>query len=329
MEKPMTRRFIAIAIALLGVLLIAAPAVAQQYPSRTVTIIVPYPGGGPTDETARVIAQSLQGKLKQGFIVVDVSGGGAIIGAEKVARATPDGYTLLLHNLQISANVTLYEKLPFDTLKDFAPVMLVNRNPLVLVGRNTLAPDTLTELVTLMKKQPMKAAIPGYGTTGHLATSLFAQEAGANLDQIPYRGAAPALTDLMGGQIDLFFATPQSVVQLVATEKLKAYGVTAKEKLPEFPGADSIPAVFGPKLDVVYWQALFAPGGTPDAVITTLNDALQETVSDPAIVKIWAEQDVSPFPKDQRSPEAASALLKSEIARWGQVIRDNNIHIEQ
>ena len=325
----MTRRFIAVAIALLGVLLIAAPAVAQQYPSRTVTIIVPYPGGGPTDETARVIAQSLQGKLKQGFIVVDVSGGGAIIGAEKVARATPDGYTLLLHNLQISANVTLYKTLPFDTVKDFAPVMLVNRNPLVLVGRNTLAPNTLTELVSLMKTQQMKAAIPGYGTTGHLATSLFAQEAGASLDQIPYRGAAPALTDLMGGQIDLFFATPQSVVQLVATGKLKSYGVTAKEKLPEFPSADSFPAVFGPKLDVIYWQALFAPGGTPNAVITTLNEALQETVSDPAIVKIWAEQDVSPFPKDQRSPAAASALLKSEIARWGQVIRDNNIHIEQ
>jgi len=329
MEKPMTRRFIAIAIALLGVLLIAAPAVAQQYPSRTVTIIVPYPGGGPTDETARVIAQSLQGKLKQGFIVVNVSGGGAIIGAEKVARATPDGYTLLLHNLQISANVTLYKTLPFDTVKDFASVMLVNRNPLVLVGRNTLAPNTLTELVSLMKTQQMKAAIAGYGTTGHLATSLFAQEAGTGLDQIPYRGAAPALTDLMGSQVDLFFATPQSVVQLVATGKLKAYGVTAKEKLPEFPSAVSIPAVFGPKLDIVYWQALFAPGGTPDAVITTLNEALQETVSDPAIVKLWAEQDVSPFPKDQRSPTAAGVLLKSEIARWGQVIRDNNIHIEQ
>ena len=117
-------------------------------------------------------------QLKQSFIVENIGGGGAIIGAEKVARATPDGYTLLLHNLQISANVTLYKTLPFDTVKDFAPVMLVNRNPLVLVGRNTLEPNTLTELVALMKKQPMKAAIPGYGTTGHLATTLFAQEAG-------------------------------------------------------------------------------------------------------------------------------------------------------
>src|SRR5579864_2051911 len=239
MEKPMTRRFIAVVIALLCVLLIAAPAVAQQYPSRTVTIIVPYPAGGPTDETARVIAQSLQGKLKQGFIVVDVSGGGAIIGAEKVARATPDGYMLLLHNLQISANVSLYKKLPFDTVKDFAPVMLINRNPLVLVGRNTLAHNTLPELVALMRTQRLKAAIPGYGATGHLATTLLAQEAKAQIDQIPYRGAAPAITDLLGGHVDLFFATPQSVVQHVATGQLKAYGITSSDKLPGFANVES------------------------------------------------------------------------------------------
>lgn len=325
----MRRHFAAAAMAVLGLLGVWTPGLAQQYPSRTVTIVVPYPAGGPTDETARVVAQSLVAQLKQNFIVEDVSGGGAIIGAEKVAHASPDGYTLLLHNLQISANVTLYKKLPFDTVKDFVPVMLINRNPLVLVGRSTLAPNTLTDLVALMKKQQLKAAIPGYGTTGHLATTLFAQEAGAKLDQIPYRGAAPAITDLLGGQVDLFFATPQSVVQLVATGKLKAYGLTAKDKLPEFPSAESFPALFGPKLDIVYWQALFAPAGTPGTVVKTLSDALQETISDPAIVKTWAAQDVSAFPKDQRSPVAARAFLASEITRWGEVIRDNNIHLEQ
>jgi tripartite-type tricarboxylate transporter receptor subunit TctC len=231
--------------------------------------------------------------------------------------------------LQISANVTLYKALPFDTLKAFAPVMLINRNPLVLVGRNTLTPSTLKDLVSLMKQRPMKAAVPGYGTTGHLATTLFAQEAGISLDQIPYRGAAPALADLLGGQIDLFFATPQSVVQHVATGALKAYGVTSREKLAEFPTADSFPGMFGPKLDVVYWQAMFVPAKTPDSVINTLNRALQNAVADPAIVKTWAAQDVSVFPPDQRSPAAASALLQSEIVRWSQVIRDNNIHIEQ
>jgi tripartite-type tricarboxylate transporter receptor subunit TctC len=322
-------RFMVLAAAALGLAAMLATAGAQQYPSRNVTIIVPYPAGGPTDETARMVAQSLSTQFKQSFIVEDIGGGGAIIGSEKVARATPDGYTLLIHNLQISANVSLYEKLPFDTVKAFAPVMLINRNPLVLVGRKTLEPSTLRDLVALMKHQTLKAAIAGYGTTGHLATSLFAQEAGVSLDQIPYRGAAPALTDLLGGQVDLFFATPQSVVQQVATGALKAYGVTAKEKLPELPTADSFPLLFGPKLDVVYWQAMFAPAGTPESIIVALNKSLQNAVSDPALVKIWTAEDVSVFPSDQRSPAAASGLLHSEIVRWGQVIRDNNIHIQQ
>jgi tripartite-type tricarboxylate transporter receptor subunit TctC len=316
-------------VAALGLASMLATAATQEYPSRNVTIIVPYPAGGPTDETARMVAQSLSTQLKQSFIVEDIGGGGAIIGSEKVARATPDGYTLLVHNLQIAANVSLYQNLPFDTLKTFTPVMLINRNPLVLVGRHTLEPGTLRDLVALMKQQTLKAAIAGYGTTGHLATSLFAQEAGVSLDQIPYRGAAPAITDLLGGQVDLFFATPQSVVQQVATGALKAYGVTSKEKLPELPTAGSIPLMFGPKLDVVYWQAMFAPAGTPQSVIATLNKALQNAVSDPALVNIWAAEDVSVFASDQRSPAAASALLNSEMARWGQVIRDNKIHIQQ
>jgi tripartite-type tricarboxylate transporter receptor subunit TctC len=197
------RRFAGFATVALSLIAIAATASAQQYPSRNVTIIVPYPSGGPTDETARVVAQSLSTQLGQSFIVEDVSGGGAIIGAEKVAHAIPDGYTLLIHNLQISANVSLNKMLPFDTIKAFAPVMLLNRNPLVLVGRNTLVPNTLEDLIALMKRQRLKAAVPGYGTTGHLTTNLLAQEAGVSLDQIRYRGAAPALTDLLGEQIDL------------------------------------------------------------------------------------------------------------------------------
>src|SRR5689334_21882002 len=162
------------AAAALGLAATLASAAAQQYPSRNVTIIVPYPAGGPTDETARMIAQSLSTQLKQSFIVEDIGGGGAIIGSEKVARATPDGYTLLVHNLQITANVSLYQNLPFDTVKAFAPVMLINRNPLLLVGRNMLEPSTLHDLLALMRQQRLKVAIAGYGTTGHLASTLFA-----------------------------------------------------------------------------------------------------------------------------------------------------------
>ena len=314
--------------ALLGVFAHRA-GVGSQYPSRPVTIIVPYPAGGPVDETARVVAQSLSDKLKQSFIVEDMSGGNTIIGMEKVARATPDGYTLLLHNLQIFANMSLFKTLPFDTLKDFTSVMLINCNPLVLVGRTTLAPATLKDLAALMKTERLKAAIPGFGATGHLATALFAQEAGAKVDLIPYRGAAPALTDLMGGHVDLFFGTPQQLVQQVATGKVKGFGVTSRERLPDLPDMESLVSSLGPKLDIVYWQALYAPAGTPETVIKALNNALQETVSDPSIVKAWAAQDVSPFPERDRTPVASAAFLRSEIDRWGEVIRANDIHLEQ
>ena len=257
------KRILPIALAVVGFLAIAAPVLAQQFPDRTVTIVVPYPAGGPTDQLARVVAEKLSTKFGQNFIVENITGGSTIIGTNRVAHATPDGYTLLLHNLQISANPTLYKSLPFDTEKDLEPIMFINRDPLVLVGRLGLAPNSLNELIILMKKERLRAAIPGYGATGHLTTTLFANVAGFNIDQIPYRGAAPALTDVMGGHVDVFFATPQQVQQQVATGKLKAYGVTQKLTMPEFPHAESMVELLGPKLEIDYWQALFAPSGTP------------------------------------------------------------------
>jgi tripartite-type tricarboxylate transporter receptor subunit TctC len=318
-----------VALAVIGLVAFAAPAPAQQYPNRSVTIIVPYSAGGPTDETARVVARALSEKLKQSFVVQNVTGGGTNIAGNQVAHAAPDGYTLLLHNLAISANVTLYKELPFNTEKDLTPVMFINRNPLVLVGRSTLEPNTLAELVAWMKTNRAKAAIAGYGTTGHLATNLFMQEAKVTADQIPYRGGAPIMTDLLGGHVDLFFGTPQQLAPHVTAGKLKAYGITAKEKSPLLPAAESFVQLLGPKFEIQYWQALFAPAGTPEAVINLLNSELQQIVSDPAVLKVWQAEGVSAFPQDQRSPAAGRALLKSEIARWGQVIRDNNIRIEQ
>jgi len=322
------RVFVAV-LATAGLVAFAVPALAQKYPNRVVTIVVPYPAGGPTDQLARQIADKLSRKFGQNFIVENVAGGGTIIGTNRVAHATPDGYTLLLHNLQVSANPTLYKSLPFDTEKDLEPIMFVNQDPLVLVGRPGLGPNNLNELVALMKKERLKAAIPGYGATGHLTTTLLANVAGVDIDQIPYRGAAPALADVIGGHVDIFFATPQQVLQLVATGKLKAYGVTQKGEMQEFPHATSMVEALGPKLDIHYWQALFAPGGTPPGIIKVLNETLEEVVSDPAILKIWTADGVTAFPKSERSPEAGRKLLKSEMARWGKVIKDNNIHVSQ
>jgi tripartite-type tricarboxylate transporter receptor subunit TctC len=318
------------ALAAVAILAFAAvtPVAAETYPDRTVTIVVPFPAGGPTDELARLAAHGLETRLKGNFIVQNISGGGANIGSNHVAHAAGDGYTLLLHNLAISANVTLYKDLPFDTEKDLRPVMFINRNPLVLVGRESLPPSNLTELVAWMKANHAKFAIPGYGTTGHLATVLFGELANLKFDLIPYRGGTPVVADLLGDHVDLFFGTPQQVGPQVLAGKLKAYGITSTDKLPQLPNVDSFPKMFGPKLDLQYWQALFAPSGTPDAIVNELNSTLEQVVADPAVLKIWAGEGVSAFPKDQRSPAAGRALMKSEIARWGEVIRANNIHLE-
>src|SRR3569832_1698212 len=308
----MIRRTFVLALAAAGLAAGALPAQADDYPSRTVTIIVPYPAGGPTDQAARVVAESLSKQLKQSFIVENVTGGGTIIGTNKVAKAAPDGYTLLLHNLQISANVTLYKNLPFNTEKDLVPVIFVNRNPLVLVGRKDLAADDLNGLLALMKK----------GT-------LLAQEAGVKVDMIPYRGAAPALNDIIGSHVDLFFATPQSIIQQVNAHNMKAYGVTQKASLPELPNVKSFVDKFGEKLDISFWQAVYAPSATPKTVVEKLNAAMQKTLSDPAIVKSWHDQSVEVYPPNERSTAAAAKIMKSEIARWGKVIKDNNIHLDQ
>jgi tripartite-type tricarboxylate transporter receptor subunit TctC len=318
--KLSVRLFLAVLLAACGF-----AAIAQDYPGRTVTIIVPYPAGGPTDQLARVLAPKFSEKLGQNFIVENITGGGTTIATARAARAPKDGHTLLLHNLQISANVALYPKLTFDTEKDLTPVAFINQNPLVLVGRKSLAANTLPELLDTMRKSQLRIAHPGTGSTGHLATSLLAKEAKVEFVGVPYRGAAPALQDITGGHVDLFFATPQSVVQSVATGQMKAYGITSKAASPQFPKVASFVDALGPKLEILYWHALFAPAGTPKGVVDKLSAVLLGVLDDPAVIKAWSETGVAPFAKDQRSPQAAQKLMRSEVARWSQVVRENNI----
>jgi tripartite-type tricarboxylate transporter receptor subunit TctC len=298
---------------------------AQSYPSRPVTIIVPYPAGGPTDQVTRQIAPKMAARLGQNFVVENVSGGGTNIAGLRVARSAPDGYTLFVHNLQIAANVSLYKSLPFDTEKDFLPVAMINSNPLVLVGRKTLVANTLPELVAWMKTTPARMGHPGVGSTGHLATALLAQALGVEVTHIPYRGAAPMLQDTLGGHIDLFFATPQQVVGQFASGEVKVFGITSKETSPQFPGVPSFVTTYGPKMNIDFWQILLAPTGTPKPVVDALDAAVQEALADPEIRKAWAASGMVPYPKAQQTPDGAAAYLKSEIARWGQVVRDNKI----
>ena len=300
-------------------------AFAQDYPAKNVTIIVPYPAGGPTDQLARLLAPRFAEKLGRTFIVENVSGGGTTIGTGRVARAAPDGHTLLLHNLQISANVALYPKLQYDTERDLAAIAFINRNPLVLVGRKTLAPNTLDELIAYMRRTSASMAHPGSGSSGHLATALFAEQARLLPVQVPYRGGAPMVQDLLGDHVDLLFGTPQQLAPLVAAGQVKAYGVTAKETYPQFPGAVALANALGFKLEIFYWHALFAPAATPKAALDKLSAVVQAMLDDAALMKSWADTGVAPYPPEQRSPPGAQALFKSEIARWSQVVRQNHI----
>ena len=312
-------------ITLLAAAVVSAAA-AQDYPAKAVTVIVPFPAGGPTDQVGRVLAAKFSERLGQPFVVENVSGGNTIIATGRLARAAPDGHTLLIHNLQISANVSLYAgKLPYDTERDITPVGFINHNPLVLVGRKALPPNTLPELIAYMRKTSINFAHPGAGTTGYITTALFLQQAKLEALLVPYRGAAPALQDMVGDHVDLFFTTPQSVLPLIHAGKIKAYGITAKEPYAQFPGVASFVDQYGPKLEIQYWHALFAPAATPRAVVEKLNGALQALLDDPATVKSWTASGVLPYAKDERSPQAAEALFRSEIARWGEVVRENHI----
>lgn len=310
-------------VALLACL--AGGAAAQDYPTRLITMIVPYPAGGPTDQLARMLAPRLSEKLGQNVIVENVSGGGTNIGTGRVVNAAADGYTLLLHNLQISANVSLYPKLPFDIEKSLTPVIFINNNPLVLVGRKSLPADTLPELVAWMKKNTAKFAHPGVGATGHLTTSLFAQSIGAEIDLLPYRGAAPALQDIVAGHVDLFYGTPQQVIEVINSGLIKAFGVTARQPLPQLPQVPSMVGAISPKLEILYWHALLVSSGTPKPIVDKLNATMRDIMDEPALLKTWAESSVTAYPKEQRTLEAAGKIMHSEVERWGEVVRANKI----
>lgn len=302
---------------------------AQDFPTKPITLVVPFAPGGATDILARQIAPVMQARLGQPVVVENVSGGGASIAPARVARAAPDGYTVHIHNLAISAMGSLNSKLTFNVQKDLVPVAFVVANPLILFSRGNLPPNNLAELHDWMKKNTAKIANVGVGSTAHLATVVLAQALGVKVDHIPYRGAAPAMTDLLGGHIDMFVTTPVSGHGPLKAGQVKAYGLTQKERLDIMPEVPSLVETFGAQMDFSFWHAVFVPAGTPAPIIAKLNDALQAALDNPDLLKAWAGQGIKPYPKDQRTPEAARKILASEVDRWAKVIRDNDIKIEQ
>jgi tripartite-type tricarboxylate transporter receptor subunit TctC len=322
--------------ALTALLLAACPfatiALAQTYPSRPITLIVPYPPGGATDAIARVIQDSMSQSLGQQLVIDNIGGAGGMIAADRAARAAPDGYTVLLHQVALAAGMTLYPKLAFDAEKDFVAIGLVNTAASTLAARATLPPNNLGELVTWMKEpgQNTKIAHAGVGSFGHLAGVLVAQELvgqaiGATVTQIPYRGAGPALNDLLAGVADLSSISAVVAGPLVNAGKIKAYAIIGRSRFAGLAELPTLGEVGYKKLELDFWHMLLAPAGTPRPIVDRLNAALRHALKDAKVRKTFDEGGMELFPPEEWTPEAASALLKREIKLWGDVIRSNNI----
>ena len=305
----------------------AGAASAQTYPSRSITMFVAFPPGGVDDAVARIVQPALEKALNQTIVVENVGGAGGMIAASRAARAAPDGYTILLHQDALAAGMTLYKDLTFDPVKDFAPVGLINNAVTTFAARPTLSANNLSEFLAWAKQpgRAIKFGHPGVGSFGHLADSLICQELNLTVTQVPYRGAGPALVDLLAGNVDVSIIGGVVAAPLVTGGKLKVYALTGNEEYAGLPGIKTFPELGYKKLDINFWHALFVPAGTPRPIIDKLNAALRTAMADPRVQKTFADGGFAPFPADQMTPEAAGALLKREIPLWGDVIRANHI----
>lgn len=304
-----------------------AIASAQTYPNRPVTMIVAFPPGGADDATARIIQDAMQRALGQPIVIENVAGAGGMVAAARAAHAEPDGYTILLHQNALAAGMTLYPDRTFDAEKDFVTIGLVNTTINTLAGRPTLTPKNFDELLLWMKKpdRTIKVGHPGVGSFGHLGEVLIFQELGIPVIQVPYRGAGPALVDLLAGQVDLGPISAVVARPLINAGKLKAYAVIGSKRFAGLPQLKTMGELGYKNLDIDFWHMLLAPVGTPRPIVNKLNTALRTTLADAKVRSTFAQGGMDEYPADQETPEAASALLTREIKLWGDVIRANHI----
>jgi tripartite-type tricarboxylate transporter receptor subunit TctC len=295
----------------------AAP---QSYPNAPVKMIVPYPPGGPTDVVARVVGQKLSEQLGQQFIVDNRAGAGGNIGAEAVARSPADGYTLLVATTAHAINMSLFKKLSYHTLKDFAPVSPLTHGPLVIVANPSLPVQNVRELIELAKSKPgeLNFASSGNGQSTHLAGELFSAMAGVKMTHVPYKGSAPALTDVIGGQASLMFDTMLSAMPFVKTGKLKALAVTSAARSPAAPELPTVAESGLPGYEAIAWNGLLAPAGTPKEVIAKLSAELKKTLELPEIREKFAHQG---FTAVWSPPEAFASFLQAEVEKWAKVVK--------
>jgi tripartite-type tricarboxylate transporter receptor subunit TctC len=311
----------------LTLMLGAGSAPAQDYPTRPITVISPYAAGGPSDIAIRSISDRLSQSLGQTIVIENVAGAGGLAGTTRAARAAPDGYTLLINQNGLLISALLNPSASIDVLKDLTAIGMVNVSYSFLVGRPDIPAKTVSELVTWMKGpgKPVKFAHPGIGSVAHLQAVLFSKAAGADATLISYRGGGQAMNDIVGGHADLVWAAPSTAAPLIEAGKIRAFGFGAPRRHPPQPDVPTFGEAGYPKLEIQFWQALFAPAGTPKPTVERLNRALRETLADPKVKAIYTQNGVEAFPDDQLSSEAANVLVKAEFARWKDVVASEKL----
>ncbi|MGZ3410013.1 MAG: Bug family tripartite tricarboxylate transporter substrate binding protein [Xanthobacteraceae bacterium] len=303
----------------------AATAIAQDYPSRPIKIVIAFPAGGPTDFVGRLLADKMKEQLGQSVVIENKGGAGGTLGADYVAKSDPDGYTLFLTTVgAVAINPHLRTDMPYDSVKDFAPVSLVVRNTTVMVVRTENPVNSAKELAALAKEKPntIPFASTGAGTTPHLALELFQAAADVKFLHVPYRGAAPALTDLLGGQVEAVALDVPVILSNIQGGKLKPLAAVSDTRNPMLPDVPTLAELGYPNTQADNWYALLAPAKTPPAIIAKLNAAVAKAVADPDVKNKLVQSGAIPAPN---SPEEMGAMLKSELDRWGKIIREKGI----
>ncbi len=310
----------------MGVLVLTTIAVAESYPARPITIVVPFPPGGPTDVIARILADHMKGTLGQPVIIENVSGAGGSIGVGRVARAAPDGYTVSIGHWHTHVINAVIYKLNYDPIQDFTPVSLLAETPLWIVARKTLAANDLGELIAWLKERHGLATSGTVGSGGPDIIGLYFQKAtGTSFTFVPYRGGAPLIQDLLGGQIDFSFTQAAAAVAQVRDGSLKAYAVMTKTRWPLAPEVPSIDEAGVPGLYASFWHGLWVPKGTPRDVVDRLNEAVRSALADKTVLRHLADQGQSVLPSSQQTPEALGEKQRAEAEKWWPILRAADI----
>jgi len=302
-------------------------AMADAYPTRPITLVAPFPPGGPVDTLARIMGAHMRAALGQPIVVENVAGAAGSIGVGRVARAAPDGYTLVLGQWSTHvANAAIY-KLPYDTLTDFQPVALLSNNPGLIVGRKTLPANNLKELIAWLKANPGTArqGTPGVGGFGHIGGVFFQKMMGTRQQFIPYKGAAPMMRDLLAGRVDMLIDTPTTSIPQIRSGAIKGFAIMSNRRLAALPDVPTVDEAGAPGLHLLQWNAIWAPKGTPSDIVTKLNKAAIQAIDDPTVRKRLSDLGQDFYAPEQQTPEALGAFQKAELKKWVPIIRAANI----